>query len=288
MSVVSGISGQLSTDGTNAAASVRNWSISYRSNNPAGHSTSAAPGMEFNVPGIKEWEGSFDYYGKFPPVIPGATGAGSTTFVGHTGAKQVTGTIFPTAATINVDIESGAIIGGTVNFVSNSALVFSETATALADTSVPSIYSSVGCKAQWAVAAASPSYADITDVRTWSLMLACEAKRYASSDTGGVRKANPGRKSARVDIGVYQAALDAYNSPAMLPGSSGALKLFVDASTFWEARWVTVGEESPSVDIEGGENGQVSLGFDYTSHTGISGTITVGYIHKPGAVAIWP
>lgn len=288
MSVVSGISGQLSTDGTNAAASVRGWSISYRSNNPAGHASGASPGMEFNVPGVKDWEGSFDYYGKFPPVIPGATGAGSTTFIGHTGAKQVTGTILPTAATINVDIESGSIIGGTVNFVSNSALVWSATATALADVSVPSMYPSVGCKAQWAVAAASPSYANIADVRTWSLTLACEPKRYASADTGGIRKANPGRKSARVDISVYQAALDAFNSPDMLPGTVGGLKLFVDASTFWELRWATVGEESPSIDIEGGENGIVSLGFEYTSVASISAANAYGYIHKPGAVAIWP
>lgn len=285
MSVYSGTTAKISLDGSAAVQTVRNWKITETTGAAVGGASSLNQGMDFSVAGVKGFTGSFDFYGKTLPVVPGATDAGSTTFVGRTPVQEYGATIFPTEITITCDIEGGGLLSGSCNFVGNSVLTPTNSLTVLTDASVPNAYPSVGCKAQWATAAASPSFADIAGVRSWSLTITCGANPYSTADDGGIQKHVGGRKSAKVSINTYQASPYAMT---MVPGAQGAVKLFVDASTFWEFRWVQHLSRSPDVDIETGKPSGISHEFGYTGWAYFSSVQNVGYINKPGATAIWP
>lgn len=282
MGIKSGLLAKISVDGaTSAVTSVRNWRMPYKANNVTGAASSADQGMQFAVAGVKEWGVTFDFYNNTIPILPGA----SASFVGHNGTERHTGTILCTGFSLQCDIEGGGIIGGSATCVGNSALTLSSTTTVIPDTSVPTVFGGVGCKAQWATIAASPSYADIAGVRSWGLDIQCQANPYAiAENTSGLKLYTAGPKSAKATVNTYQ---DTPSGLTLLPGVVGALKLFV-GSTFFELRWVIVDDNDEATDIEGGKPDEIAHAFTYSGWNDIAGTMTKGYIHKPGAVAIWP
>lgn len=287
MAVINAVLSKLSIDGTNALSSIRTIQIGYTAQNPQGVSSSGdTTSAQFGAPGVTDWNANATFYGKTLPALPGA----AVSFVAHNGSEQTTGTGIVERVEVHCDIEGGGLIGGSLVIAANSALTFSATATALTDTSIPNIFStggSAGCKAQWSLPVLS--FADIADVRSWSFTVARVLAPFVSSGTAGVTKRTAGALAGvSATVSCYQGTPSVFATAGMLPGAMGALRLFVDSTTFFDLKYVSCGEVSPDINIEGSANLSHSMNFAWSAYTPVSGTPTRGLLHKPGAVAIWP
>lgn len=297
MSVLNGAAGKIAVDGGTAAAStIANWRMSI-SNNNAKHVASNSGGMQFSVPGVTDFTGSFDFYNNssLGIVVPGT----AYSFLGQGNGFEIKAGIMIDEVTINCDIAGGGIISGTCNFSafgsstaagSDNTIYDFQAATSLTNTSVPAAYTVLGCKAQWApISGTLGSYADIPDVQSWSLTLRSENFPYSSSSTGGVTKRTAGNKSASFSINVHQSDFTYYETAGSLlkPGTVGAAKLFTSAANSYTLLYAVANGLDPEVDIEGGRNVTGALRFDYTGFAFISGTFTRGSLVDPNSVTFW-
>lgn len=277
MGVISGIAGLV--DGK---THVRNWSINSSADlqrivasNTKGGSTRLA--------GNKDWSGSYAAFGHTPATMPGD----SFTFEG--GIDLVNGAQGPAVCNeveIVWDIESGAAIMHTVSFESNGALVLGPV-TVTADISVPNPPSSIGTKVQVADPAASPSFAELTDVRTITLRITRDNQSYVSSGTAGQTQRKSGNLDFALSISIYT---DNFGN-AIIPTVNEVqhVKLFVDATTFWELKWARFGEASDmEVDRENAAIVGMTLNAEMEGFTLIATVPTEGYIKKPDATTFWP
>lgn len=282
MAVFSAKTGKISSDGTNALKTVRNVRLSYVANNPRGHGSNTDQGQQFAVNGVKDWTGTFDFYGRKFPLAVGS----SMTMVAHNGTQRATGTALVESIDMTCDIEGGGIIGGTVSIGGNSDLTFSSTTTALTDTSdPPEKYTSIGCKAAWGDNSASPSFTDLSEVRRWTLKYGCLLKARSSSSTGGgTRRVAGPFTGAEVSIDLYE------SEPSGLPfgpGDFGALQLYVDDTDSFEILYVVCDGIDVETDIEEGAPNPATARFSYTSHSLIAGVNTKGSITDPDGGTIW-
>lgn len=298
MAAISGLNGLVSVNGTSAVATVRNWKINP-TNSPATGAASNAGGGEFSLVGVSDFTGSFSIYG--PSAIGAVVPGTAYQFHGQTGSGEVQGGIIIDSTTVECDIEGGGILSASVTFSSigsststytanNNALLY-QTTTVLTNTAVPTIQSGIGCKAEWGpiTAGVAEAIAEISNVRTWNLNLACNNVAFSSSSAGGVTKRVRGRKSASASLTFYDGAIDLHDVQAtkILQGTIGELKLYTTASAFWQLKWGIITASPIDVPIE--EPGMVSnqLDFIYTGYTNISGTITKGNLTDPASVAFF-
>ncbi len=287
MGVFSAKTAKISADGTNAVSTVRNIKVNYVAANQRGHGSNTNQGQQFAVAGVKDWTGTFEFYGKTFPLVVGA----SMTFVAHNGTERATGTALVESVEMTCDIETpGAMLSGVVTFGGNSALTFSTTTTALTDTSdPPENYPGSVCKAAWGTFVASPSYTDLNDVRKWTLKYGCQLQPYSSSSTSGITKRVVGPfTGAEVTIDVYNSTPSELVTAGITPGGWGAAKLYVSATEFWELKYLVTDSVDHESDIEEGKPNPCSLKFSYSSHGRIAGTNTLGAIVNPAGATVWP
>lgn len=290
MTVYSSAFAKISVDGTNAVRTAKNIQLRLIGDNPGGvGSQGQTTPAEVKVAGNMDATGSFDFYNNTSVVYPGD----AFTMVFHTGKERVTGTGVCESVDLLYDMERGSLIQGTATFGANGAFAFTATTTALTDTSKPAAYSaggSSGCKAMWGPVAASPVYVDIADVRTCRIRLAKEVKKYNSSSTNPWAGRIVGAVSGcSVQLGVYQALPSTYNTPVfMRPADIGGLKVYVDATTFWEFKYLTIDDIAISAPVEGSDPDGIEFGMGWTGYAMVSGSSVAGTILKPDTTAFWP
>jgi hypothetical protein len=205
--------------------------------------------------------------------------------------------VIVTSTTIEVDIENGGIIGGSSEFASigsstatltadNNALTYSDTPTSLTNTGTPNVFSSIGCKAAWAVVTggALGSYSDIPSVRRWSLTLTNTPTAFSNSGTGGVIKRIAGLYSASASVSVHEADPDVLADAGLTVGSVGALRLYTSASAYWQATYMLPRNTPADVQIENPNVIGVDLSFDWSSHGRLTGGFTKGAVVDPASV----
>ncbi|MFG0247839.1 MAG: hypothetical protein ACF8OB_03045 [Phycisphaeraceae bacterium JB051] len=252
------------------AHTVRTWNITETEENKP-YSASNTQGGTGQLGGIKDWSGSHTAYGHTPSHMPGE----SFTFVGFDGSKKYTGTAIVSQIEAQVNQESGDIIGLTVQFAGNGALT--KTTGTLTDSVAPNPPSSIALKVELAE---ESTFAELLDVRSWTLTIACELKEYSSSSSGGWKKRHPGNITASGSIEFYDQ--DTHTAPDA--GDVRKLKLYVTDTLFWLIHWGRFGEGSYETNMEGADVVSGSANWNWSGFEGgVAGVIT-----KPGDTAFWP
>lgn len=247
-------------------STVLNWKTSEKSDNQA-YTASNTQGGTGRLPGNTDWNGSFDFLGHTPPVIPGNT----FSFVGYDGNQTASGTGIVDAAGITIDVEGGKIIQGSLSFSANGPLVLG--AGSATDVTIPDPPSAIGCKALW-------NAAELLDIAKMVLNLKATNPSYNSSTTGGATA----RRQGNFD---FDGTIDLkINTLAGLPtkGDIQILKLYVGASTFWELKWAIIDEVATSVDVNTQAINAATIRFSKAGFK--SGA--VGYVKTPSVTTIWP
>lgn len=274
MAVLSGIGGAV--DGI---ATVREWSISETGDLQAYTASNTLQAVS-RESGNTDWTGSYQAYGAIPVKMPTEI----FTFTGSIdGTNGIVASAIVDSVTIEWDMEAGTIIRHTVNFASNGAIA--RGAAVAVDATVPDPHVSLGTKLEISDSVASPSYAEVTDVRTISITFSANNPSYASSSTAGAIK----RQAGNLDVSMsYSLYTDDFSTlPAI--NSQQQYKVFVNATLFWEFLYMSVQDLSDlTVDIEGAGMVGATVNTMFTGFADIEGTETVGKIDKPGAVGYWP
>lgn len=274
MSALSGKAGAV--DG---AAIVRNWNIGETADTQAYVASNTQCGTG-RLPGNVDWAGAYDAYGHTPANMPGE----SFVFTGSVdGTNGATGTARVDSVVITCDIAAGGILSHVVNFSANGALTLGAAVAADATALIPP--SAIGCKVALDTAIDTPSYVDETDVLNWTLTISAANVAYVSSSTAGQTKRNEGNIDATMSWAVLE------GDPANLPAknSIAGIRLFVDATTYWEILWGMFTDISDiQVDIEtaamvGATNNAAMNGI-----VSVSATDTIGSIKTPAAATFWP
>jgi len=260
---------------------VRNWNISEEDSSPTMKASNLAGGTGRHA-GIKKWSGSFSAYGILPIVMPSETysfigyTAPDTDVVGANGLRY-TGTIMVDSVTFTWDWKTGKVLDHTVNFSGSGALAFS-TAAAITDDTALAAYPVCGTKLMQS--ADDETYVEVTDLTqaTFTITAANQDSINSGTSCWVTRKAGPIDWTLAV---VQEKTL----RDITLRGSDYYLRLYVDASNFWQlsgARCMSF--TGIKVDIESGAI------IDRTINFGMQAQMdgAIGEIIKPGDVAWWP
>lgn len=253
----------------NGANTVRAWNITetseikeYRASNTVGGTGRKAT--------IRDWSGSFTFYGATPSVMPGETFTFSG-FPGSGSTNGVTGPAIVDSIEISWNQEDGSILEGTVNFSGNGAM--SKATVSVTDSSVPNPPCSTSLVLNW-------GGSEFADVRSMSLTITANNKEYASSSTGGWKKRKAGSIDANGSFSFYHDDITAIPDA----GDTEILKLYTTDSAFWEIKWAQVADDGVEVDIEGDELNGGSVNWNLN---GFEGGVA-GYIKKPDTNTFWP
>lgn len=261
MGVISGTSGRI-----NGLSTVRSFTINDIVTEAEGRASNTGGGPVVEG-GNTDWTCELEYYGKVPPAFPGD----SVTFVGHTGAGSWAGTGIVGSITLNAPIESGGYLGGTMTIGGNSALT--KGSSAASDSSLPEMDTATSCLAKWAGNT-------IAGVKSWSLTLARDLQTYV--DTGVTKRvAANWNCSASIELNE--------GTPATLivPGTREILLLYVDATTFFDLRYMHCNPIRGNVPIEAGTIVTGAYSFKWSAFKRITGTQTRGTIIKPDTTVWW-
>lgn len=278
MSIISGVGG-LVANGASNITGISKWSIASKSSNLQSLITSASAGAPVRVAGNDDWNGSYEGGGPIPGVVPGE----SITFKGSIdGVKGVSGAAIVDGVTINWDIEGGKPISHSVRFSGNGALTLGAEA-AVEDTGVEEAYPSKGTKLMACAPGGTP--AEVLNVRTMELTMTCDNPSGANSSTAGVVRRAKGNFDATFTATLHA---DDFSVPPQ-PGTVKHLRLFVNATDYWEIKWMVMGDLSNcEVDRETGAPVGCSISGAMTATTDIAGTPTLGEIVDPNSSTVWP
>ena len=279
MGHVSGIFGVVNN--TNC---VRTWSIGSKADLQA-FVCSASRGAQGNIVGNTDWSGNYTAYGPKPAVMPGDAFAFEGAIDETDGGKGAKGTAIVDSIDVNVDIEGGGIINHTVNFSGNGPLTFPAFSPALKDLSIPLPYSSIGCKVElcehddW-------TWAELEQVRTYSLLIKTDNQAYVDSSTGGQNRRARGNMSLETKMTVYT------DDFAGLPPVNDVLKarLYVNATDYWEIYYIIFSDASDlTVDREGASivGASLSAKLAISTDTDEYGAPVLGHITQPDETTEW-
>jgi len=233
--------------------------------------------------GVQDWEGSYEAFGGAPQKLPND----AFTFKGSLdGAVNVSGPVRCSSVEIVIDIENGEPIRHTVNFSANGVLTISESS-AVTDATVPSPPSSLGCKLEHSLLAATETYVEQADVRTITIRISANQASYSGSSSSGYMQ----RVAGPINVEVTWSKYIANGTEFLVKNSVYILKVYVTATSFWHFKWMRIGSIS---DIDTDMEGATIIGG--TTVSGMCGfadvpptpTPTEGFIKKPDATTYWP
>ena len=275
MTVIAGLQATVrkgaSTESTTAGWKVRD--LSQSAHCPASNTL----GGDQTTAGNSDWFGFYRNYGHTPIVFPGDTFA----FLGSIkkpagGAISASGDAICQRLTLHVPGEQGGNIQYQVELAGNGALTYG--ADSLTDSSNVAAVNAAGRKASWGGADAE---VDVPETRLMRLAFGTRNRPYAGSGLPGVMRRV---ESITYAQWVYQCYTD---DATLIPvrGSTGILRFYVTATTYWELKWVRV----ELIDEFGAEiEGQKNVGYTVAgSWLARLGTET-GYIKDPSGVNRWP
>lgn len=286
MPVITGKSGHIAKDST-VISCVRQWGINHTSELQT-FGCSATKGARGRIGGTEDWSGQYQAYGAIPAVLPGdvvefngaISGEGAT-------AVGVSGDVMIDSIEITWNVETGAPIAHTVQFSGNGALT-KGTVNVPADTGIPDPLTAKGCKVEiWTVEAVPVKESEFAELRTITLRLSKENQAFATTTTAGWKM----RAEGPLDIECSFTVLtdDFADFPAV--NSIKELRLYIDATHYWQLKWMIFGEQSGlDVDIEGGALVGGTVNAAFVPYTPVAGTPTQGVVKDPSdtPVTIWP
>lgn len=266
MGVISAKSGAISTGSAEDMVSAITIEYNEQSAEWGASNTAGSVGKTM---GNSDWSAEFTLYGAVANVVPGA----SITLTAYTGAATFSGPMLVDEITITADIKGGGIISATVRCSANGALT--RGAGTVTDSSTPAPLSVKGLKVNLAGS-------DRTDATGWTLTLRSDNKPYNSTATAGVTK----RVAGRVNASGSWTELE--GTPATLPavgltGGSNILKLYVNATEFYEIKWPIVESVSTPIPIESGEIIESTIAWGFNGYDGAA-----GYLKLPSTTNFWP
>lgn len=298
MAVYNGRGGLLSSDGgSNTIGGMTRWNISTTVKQPTGTPANAGNMQVVLTGGPTDFTGSFDFYGKEMPALPGT----GYSFVGYNGyssggggtARNATASILCTSMNLTCDVENGGVLSGSCGFGANGALTLTGTGTipTVGTGSALTTYGGTGCKANWKPypGGVIQAAADLAGLRSWNLQIECKDAPYVTADDAGVTKRTAGNYSARASVSLYQADVGVLSATAtkLLAGIGGVLKLYVNSTEFFGLSYAVSSGPQFGPEAEAGNNNEVTIGFDYSGWMDIAGTLTRGSLLRPDTTAFW-
>lgn len=274
MGMISGIGGAVNGIGT-----VREWAIQTSSDLPSGHASNTK-GAPVVLAGNTDWSGTYRAYGHTPAVMPGETFA----FAGAIGnGNGASGTARVSQVEISGDVETPGIIEHTVTF--EAAGTLTKGSVSATDETLPAMFTASNNKVEVATPAAEPSFAELTDLRTWSITITASNPSAVSSSTAGVVTRYEGNLSATIALTFY--ADDFTDLPEI--NDVRAIRIYVNATEFWLFNWIRISEVTDlTVNIEDPNVVPASITGQWTGFTEISSTMTEGQIVDPAETEYWP
>lgn len=270
MGLISAKLGAVSTGSSQAA--VKDITIDYDAANVV-YGTSGTAGGVGRIKGVSDWRATFTIYGATANMYPGT----GFTLTAYDGAGSWSGTAIVEEMTIEADIKGGGLISATVTVASNGLLT--RGTTSVTDSATPAPVSAKGVKVTY-------DGTDRPHATGWRLTLRSENKPYHSSGTYDVATDTnyAGRIAGRKDASGSWTELEALGASMPRDGeTTKILKLYVNATEFWEIKWPTIDSVSTPVAVEAGDIVEPTVNWSFNGYSG-----GVGYINKPDASAWWP
>ncbi len=284
MAVVSGKSGWV-MNGAAALACIRDWQISYTADLKAAV-CNVSRGAPFRIQSIFDWVGTWKSYGPYPAAKPGdaITFRGAITGTSPN-VKGVEGSAIVERVEITCDIENGGIIEHTVTFAGNGALSRTSTSSWTNATTYPTPYPARLGKVETAAPAAVPTFAELGDVRNWTLSLQVALQAYASSSTALYRKRVVGPFDASLTIGIFA---DNLTTMVPLPNEVKHVRLYTEAAKYWDIKWARFsGVNGYDVDIETGKPVGCTLAAGLSGVENPGAGYAGGWVKDPDGTAYW-
>jgi len=286
MPVITGKAGHIAKDST-AISCCRQWGINHTSELQT-FGCSATKGARGRIGGTEDWSGQYQAYGAIPAVLPGdeVTFNGAISGEGAS-AVGVSGDVMIESVEIVWNVETGAPIAHTVQFGGNGPLTYG-TVNVPADATIPDPLTSKGCKVEiWSVAETPEKEAEFAELRTITLRLSKDNQAFATTTTAGWKN----RAEGGLDIECNFTVLtdDFADFPDV--NAIKELRLYIDATHYWQLKWMIFGEHSGlDVDIEGGALVGGTINAAFVPYTRVGTTPTQGVVKDPSAtpVTIWP
>lgn len=227
MTVATGCGGSVGGE-----SQIREWTVNWQ-NSPATYNASNTGCAMSRLPGVADWSGSYNFFGVEPALVPGE----SFTFQGYDSTHLLSGPAICQSLSINIDIEGGGIISGSVAFAADGALAASKASSP--DKGAVSVYSSIGCKI-------TVDGTEVSDARTGTFTVTRNNPSYSSSSTAGQTKRLSGVLDASGSYTIFQSDFTA------LPEEGDVIEVvyYVNATDAWTFSKVIVTSVTPAVQIE--------------------------------------
>ena len=241
--------------------------------------------------GIRAWDGGFSGRGNTPPVMPGE----EFNFKGYTeptsGTEGDTGITYDGQALVNSVTVSwnwatNLILGWTVSFNGLPGLTYA-TAIPVLDTTIPTIGASCGTKVEYATTAAPTIFNEIPAITQATLTITSTLASEANSSTVAGGECWMGYSKGPIDWTLampqedYIRGVDGYP----LLGGFSLLRLYVDATDYWELRF---GKMESYTNLVVDRNGGSTIARTLNLAMSATDGTTMGLIKQPAQVATGP
>lgn len=232
----------------NGIGCVRNWSVTDLAEVKE-FACSGTRGAKGRRTGIEDWNGSFESYGKTPAVMPGEC----FDFEGYTGPDDAdcgqgtgngpvyTGEAIVDQVAITWNWDASENIQISTSFSGKGELTIEDDE--IVDEETLMVLPTRGSKGFFTFA--DPTETEICNIASATLTLTADNQTFANSCTAGWRDRNPGIIDWSLAI-----ELQGDERP-LVKNSSHILRLYVNATEFFELKWGIVADYSGlTVDIE--------------------------------------
>lgn len=267
----------------NGRSTVRNWSIND-ANAPAKVVASNTLGAHVRKKGVRSWTGSFAAFGAVPLVLPRET----FTFTGYTApdddasgaGEQYSGTAMVSSVVITWNWANGEPLSYVCNFDGHLALSTSSGTTTDATAVDAPIVALT--KVQYDPGS---GYVDLPNLTQAVLTISAANQAYVNSSTVVSGQLWTGRKAGVLDWTLALSQQDNIRVSGIFNVDDDVkLKLFTDATLFWELWWGHVREFTGiQANTETGAILARTINMDMNGYNAANGKI-----NKPGAVVWWP
>lgn len=222
----------------NGVQAVRQWSINDEQNQPSYVASNTLFGTG-RVKGAESWQGSFQFLGRQPPVMP----AELLSFLGYispdddvSGAgMRYSGDALVAQIQQTWNWQGAEPLGGQVDFSGHLALAAASGAQ-IFDATCADVDTVVGTKIEYATATPFSVFTEWTNLAQATLTITATIHDFvnSSSYTGG--KLWTGRRAGPIDWTLSVTEQDVIRS-RFAKGDVVALRLYVDADDYWELFW---------------------------------------------------
>lgn len=284
MAVLSGIEGHVQ-NAASAIARVGEWSIERTAEIVAKYASNTGGGP-IQAAGNYDWSGSYKAFGPVPALKPGDLFQFVGVFEDATDKgvqSDASGTIVDSIE-VRWNQETAALIDHTVGFSANGALTPGTVSSPTPDTSTPLLSSSSGMLVKLDTPGGS-SPVELENVRSVTLRLSRDNKKFHASTTGKVPGRKKGNFSGEVSIDLF------ISDPTEIDALVNVMKqvqLFVTASAKWTIESIMFsGHSGVGANIESADLIAVTITGAFSAYYDLTGTLTAGHITDSGGVFWW-